>query len=202
MKKAILIFLAVFSISQLCLSQDVITLRSGEIIRSKILEIGLTDIRYKKFDNQNGPQYVVVKSDVSNIVYENGTKDVFNAEPAKKELIKTTPSSDSILTVSSVTPKPEKNTKSRFLLGFSGVWPTGIWPATALSNMGTTSFLKGQGNTLKSYGFGVFIQGNISKHFSLFFDINAYDYNIFLGKKVRLFKLPGLLQKELSTLRS
>lgn len=178
MKKAILIFLAVFLISQLCLSQDVITLRSGEIIRSKILEIGQTDIKYKKFDNQNGPLYVVVKSDVFNILYENGTKDVFNAEPAKKAL-----SSDSILNVSNVTPKPGRNTKSRFLLGFSGVWPTGIWPATALSNMGTTSFLKGQGNTLKSYGFGVFIQGNISKHFSLFFDINAYDYNIFLGKK-------------------
>ena len=118
MKKAILIFLAVFSISQLCLSQDVITLRSGEIIRSKILEIGLTDIRYKKFDNQNGPQYVVVKSDVSNIVYENGTKDVFNAEPAKKELVKTAPSSDSILTVSSVTPKPEKKCKKQVPLDF------------------------------------------------------------------------------------
>ena len=168
---------------QLCLSQDLITLRSGEIIRSKILEIGHTDIKYKKYDNQNGPVYVVIKSDVSSILYENGTKDVFNAEPAKTETVKQTPSSDSVVTVRNVTPETEKNTKSRFLLGFSGVWPTGVWPATALSNMGTTSFLKGQGNTLKSYGFGVFIQGNISKHFSLFFDINAYDYNIFLGKK-------------------
>ena len=69
------------------------------------------------------------------------------------------------------------------MLGFSGVLPTGIWPATALSNMGTTSFLKSQDHTVKSYGFGVFMQANISKHFSLFFDGNAYNYNIFLAKK-------------------
>jgi hypothetical protein len=85
--------------------------------------------------------------------------------------------------VKDVTSASVANKKSRFLIGFSGVWPTGVWPATALSNMGTTSFLKGQGNTVKSYGFGVIIQGSISKHFSLFFDMNAYDYNIYLGKK-------------------
>ena len=183
MKRSILIFLVAFSISKLCLSQDVITLKSGEQIRSKILEIGQTEIKYKKFDNQNGPLYVVAKTDISNIQYENGTKDLFNPEQAKAE-----PDKTNVVTENQITDKngklPSGNTeKSRFMLGFSGVLPTGIWPATALSNMGTTSFLKSQDHTVKSYGFGVFMQANISKHFSVFLDGNAYNYNIFLAKK-------------------
>ncbi len=66
--------------SVFCYSQDLISLRTGELIRSKILEITQSDIRFKKFDNQTGPVYVVNKSDVPNILYENGTKDVFNSD--------------------------------------------------------------------------------------------------------------------------
>lgn len=183
MKRVFIVFLVTFSLSKICLSQDIITLRTGEQIRSKILEIGQTEIKYKKFDNQNGPVYVVVKSDISNILYENGTKDFFSNEQTKSETGKVNPMSENVVTAKEAVPSPAKTGKSRFLIGFSGVWPTGTWPATALSNMGTSSFLKGQDNAVKSYGFGVLIQGNISNHISLFFDINAYDYNIYLGKK-------------------
>jgi hypothetical protein len=183
MKKVTLILLVVFSISKLCFSQDVITLRTGEQIRSKILEIGQTDIKYKKFDNQSGPVYVVVKSDVKDIVYENGTKDLFNTGTTKPETAKPDQTQESKLEAIGKTTQNTNEGKSRFLIGFSGVFPTGIWPATALSNMGTTSFLKGQGHSVKSYGFGVMIQGRITDHFSLFFDMNAYDYNILVGKK-------------------
>ncbi len=71
--------------------------------------------------------------------------------------------------------------KDRFMTGFTGVLPTGTWPATALTNMGTSSFLKGQGHNVKSYGFGVVIQMELMKNISLFLDGNLYDYNIFLG---------------------
>lgn len=74
-------------------------------------------------------------------------------------------------------------TSSRFRIGFAGVIPTGTWPATALTNAGTSSFLKGQGNKVKSYGYGIIIQGNLSNHFSLFIDMNTYDFNIFLAKQ-------------------
>lgn len=72
---------------------------------------------------------------------------------------------------------------SKYLIGFSAVYPTGTWPATALSNMGTTSFLQGQDHKVKSYGFGVLIQRNITKRISLFSDINLYSYNIFLASQ-------------------
>ena len=183
MKKAILIFLVVFSISQHCLSQDLITLRTGEQIRSKILEVGQTEIKYKKFDNQNGPVYLVVKSDIVNIQYENGSTDTFNTVQINSDTSSLNQANDRPAQEKKVTPTPVINKKSRFTIGFSGVFPTGVWPATALSNMGSTSFQKNQGHTVKSYGFGVMIQGRITDNFSLFFDMNAYDYNILVAKK-------------------
>jgi hypothetical protein len=183
MKKAIFTCLALFSITCLGYSQDIITLKTGEQIRSKILEIGQSDIKYKKFDNQSGPVYIIIKSDITNIVYENGTKDVFSVETPAPEAVNVNKAPENKIVTKEPALLQEKPSRSKFQIGFSGVFPTGTWPATALSNMGSTSFLKGQDHTVKSYGFGVLIQGNISSHFSLFFDINTYDYNIFLAKK-------------------
>lgn len=182
MKKVILVFFVTLLISKLSFSQDIITLKTGEQIRTKIMEVGQSEIKYKKFDNQNGPVYIVVKSDVDGITYENGTKDTFNTETSKSETAPANSAQKNAVNEKGVIPDHEKK-GSRFLIGFSGVLPTGTWPATALSNMGSSSFLKGEGNPVKSYGFGVIIQGKISNHFSLFFDMNAYDYNISLGSK-------------------
>jgi hypothetical protein len=184
MKKVIFIFLASFSISQFCCSQDIITLNTGETILSRIVEIGQTEIKYKKFDNQNGPVYVSAKSDISEIKYENGTKDVFKNGQKNSETVKVEPVAEKISESRAVTAtSPAPVTKSKFMMGFNAVLPTSTWPATALSNMGSTSFLKGQDHTVKSYGFGILMQMNISKNISLFLDGNIYSYNILIGKK-------------------
>jgi hypothetical protein len=60
-------------------SQDNIIKRNGEEIRSKVLEIGISEIKYKKFENIEGPTYTIAKSDVFMIKYENGTSEVINA---------------------------------------------------------------------------------------------------------------------------
>lgn len=59
-------------------AQDVIVKKDGSTIISKVLEVNIADIKYKKFSNQNGPTYTISKSDVMAINYENGEKDVFN----------------------------------------------------------------------------------------------------------------------------
>ncbi len=59
-------------------AQDVITLKNGNEIQSKILDIGSTEIKYKKFENLEGPSYNILKAEVFMIKYKNGTKDVFN----------------------------------------------------------------------------------------------------------------------------
>ena len=60
-----------------CFSQDTIKLKSNEDISSKVLEVTTSEIKYKRFDNPNGPTYTIPKSEVFQIFYENGTKDIF-----------------------------------------------------------------------------------------------------------------------------
>lgn len=78
MTKSIFTLLAFIAICVTAFSQDVITQKTGEDIQARILEVNLTEIKYKKFDNQNGPTFTLLKSDVLLIRYENGTKDIFN----------------------------------------------------------------------------------------------------------------------------
>ncbi len=84
MRKIILTTLTTLFSLTLCFSQDVITTRSGESIQAKVLEVGQTEIKYKKFDNPDGPVYWILKSVVIMVTYENGTVDVFKVE--KKSL--------------------------------------------------------------------------------------------------------------------
>jgi hypothetical protein len=57
---------------------DEIILKNGEIIKSKILEIGVNEVKYKKCDNQTGPTYSTLKTEIFMIKYQNGTTEVFS----------------------------------------------------------------------------------------------------------------------------
>jgi hypothetical protein len=76
----------------------------------------------------------------------------------------------------------EPEAKSKFMIGFNLALPRGTWPSTALSNMGTTSFLEEQNHPVKSYGIGILMQMRIADNFSIFLDGNTYNYNILIGK--------------------
>ena len=58
-------------------AQDVITTKKGDDIQAKILEVTTTEVKYKKFSNPNGPTFVISKSDILIVRYENGDKEVF-----------------------------------------------------------------------------------------------------------------------------
>jgi len=78
MKKTLLTFLFLATLTSSMFSQDIITKKSGDDIMSKILEVNQSEIRYKKYDNITGPTFTILKSDVMMVRYENGTKDIFN----------------------------------------------------------------------------------------------------------------------------
>ncbi|MDR2232375.1 MAG: hypothetical protein LBE56_04530 [Tannerella sp.] len=59
-------------------AQDVITLRNGAEIQALVFEVGPDEVGYKRFDNPDGPNYKMKTSDISSIMYQNGTKDEFN----------------------------------------------------------------------------------------------------------------------------
>ena len=64
-------------------SQDVITKKTGEDIQSKIIEVTQNEVKFKKFDNIDGPIFSMLKSEILMVRYKNGTKDIFNNSEEK-----------------------------------------------------------------------------------------------------------------------
>ena len=59
-------------------AQDIISMKNGTREEANVLEIDETTVRYKKFNNPEGPTYSVKKESVSEITYKNGTKENFD----------------------------------------------------------------------------------------------------------------------------
>ena len=62
---------------------DIITLKNGEDIQAIVQEIDDIYVKYKKFDNPNGPNHTLKKSEIFMILYANGSKDVFSDDTKK-----------------------------------------------------------------------------------------------------------------------
>ena len=65
--------------------------------------------------------------------------------------------------------------ESKYLIGFNLQFPRGMVPSTALTNSGQS--------IKRSFGFGLTIQRKVTQSINIFFDINAYNYNIFLASQ-------------------
>lgn len=89
MKKVLFILMLLSATS--VFAQDVIVKKDGSTILSKVIEIGTTEIKYKKFSNQNGPTYSINMAEVQAINYENGEKENFSgtivSQPQKNATI-------------------------------------------------------------------------------------------------------------------
>ncbi len=108
MKKQKLFTLAIsffFAIPCIC-AQDIITLKSGDEIKAKVVEISSTEIKYKRFDNLNGPTVVITKADVFTIKYENGTKEVISPVTAQQPIVQ--PATTAIAKTPATSYVPEK----------------------------------------------------------------------------------------------
>ncbi|MEI6586993.1 MAG: hypothetical protein WCL56_12960, partial [Sediminibacterium sp.] len=77
--KYILLFIVFICSSNIIKAQDTLSMRSGENLLVKVIEVGNTEVKYKKLDNMNGPIYSILKSDLLIIKYENRTKDDFSS---------------------------------------------------------------------------------------------------------------------------
>ena len=63
-------------------AQDLIVMRDGSMIESRVVEISQTEIRYKRFDHLDGPTIVIPAGNVLSIRYENGRQQTISAAPA------------------------------------------------------------------------------------------------------------------------
>lgn len=57
-------------------AQDFIVKQNSDEIEAKILEIGTSEIKYKLFTYQDGPTFILNKSEIFYIKYSNGTKEI------------------------------------------------------------------------------------------------------------------------------
>jgi hypothetical protein len=70
--KYILLFILFICSSNIIKAQDTLYMRTSESILVKVIEVGTTEVKYKKLDNLNGPIFSILKSDLLIIKYENG----------------------------------------------------------------------------------------------------------------------------------
>jgi hypothetical protein len=103
MKKVFIILVVVLGFAMSTHAQDVITLKNGDDIQAVVQEVGETEIKYKKYENVNGPTYTMRKSEIFMIRYANGSKDVFTnvSQPS------VAPNTQG--TIKLATPKPPSN---------------------------------------------------------------------------------------------
>ena len=74
--KHFFIFL-VLSLSFFARAQDNIYLKDGTRVAAKVIRVTPSDVKYKSFNNPDGPEYILPVSDVVIVIYQNGTYDTF-----------------------------------------------------------------------------------------------------------------------------
>ncbi|SEI42359.1 hypothetical protein SAMN04487995_0599 [Dyadobacter koreensis] len=78
MKKLSLLTFVGLIFSQVALhAQDMINQKDGVQIKAKVLEVTVDEVKYKKFDFQDGPTYSKKKAELSGITYSNGEEEIF-----------------------------------------------------------------------------------------------------------------------------
>lgn len=66
-------------------AQDMIFLKDGTEVKTKVLEVDKSEVKYKRFDNIDGPIYTAKKNTIVKIKYENGVEDIFTG-PVLRQL--------------------------------------------------------------------------------------------------------------------
>ena len=67
--------------SQNLIAQDTIVKKDDSRISAKITEVHNDEIHYKKFNNLEGPTYVIETAKITSIIYENGEVETYDVKP-------------------------------------------------------------------------------------------------------------------------
>jgi hypothetical protein len=81
-EKDIPVFIKKENVNESC---DIITMKNGEEIKAKVIEITETQIKYRLCNNNDSPIRSVEKSNVFMVKYVNGSKEMFDKEIAKPQ---------------------------------------------------------------------------------------------------------------------
>lgn len=85
MKK--LFFLLTALVASVCtFAQDVIVTKDAKQIEAKIIEVSKSEIKYKEFDYQDGPTFILSTDEIATITYGNGKVVVYNQPLSEEDL--------------------------------------------------------------------------------------------------------------------
>jgi len=133
--KQLLAVIVISILSNVIIGQDIITKQDGDEIKAKVTEIGINEIKYKNFDNLNGPVYILNKSDVFMIKYENGEKEIIKAESPNVVNPSNPAGSSSIRKTYSITASDVSATHTAGVIGYIMAIPiTGLVTGTVLAD--------------------------------------------------------------------
>ena len=86
MKRILLVLVVLLGFSSFVFSQDKIYRKGGQTIKAKVTEIGIDEIKYKLFDEPDGPSYSIEKDRIIKIVYQSGRTEVYQNNLKDPEL--------------------------------------------------------------------------------------------------------------------
>lgn len=75
--KRLFVIISLLCIAGVASAQDVIVKKDNTTILSKVIEVSSSEIKYKKWSNQDGPIYSISRSDIISINYQNGDVEKF-----------------------------------------------------------------------------------------------------------------------------
>jgi hypothetical protein len=122
MKTTITLLAMFFGSMATILAQDIITLKNGDEIKALVQEVGATEVKYKKYDNADGPTYTLQKAGIFMIKYANGERVVFT------DVVTTSP--------------PAALQKEKLRVALIGITPTWSSRANELTSVLTTELVK------------------------------------------------------------
>lgn len=116
---------------------DTLVLRSGSVLLGKVEEIGQSEIKYRKCDNLNGPFISLAKSEVVQIKFMNGTREVITSDnPGTIPVYAGRPAQDN------VPPRTEGLAVAGFIASIVGLFIAGIPLGTLAVIFGMLSLSK------------------------------------------------------------
>jgi hypothetical protein len=118
MKKLLLLTLLFFSAAW-SFAQDTLVKKTGEEVQVKILELTPDLVKYKRFDNLEGPTISVYKREVFMIRYANGVKEILTPQPVPAQPPVTNPV-QSTYKPTPVAPNPQPEEPAPYMMKLNG----------------------------------------------------------------------------------
>ncbi|MDY2943033.1 MAG: hypothetical protein SOT07_04975 [Paludibacteraceae bacterium] len=79
MKRLVSMFICVL-VAMAAVAQDIIITRDAQRIECLIQEVSSTEVKYKMWDNQTGPTFILTAQEINSIIFQNGTVKTFEAK--------------------------------------------------------------------------------------------------------------------------